>query len=271
MRRLLLPTAVLILAAAGLPAGQVESPRIEDVLRAAADYLTGYERTLALVAQEEYTQQVTPQRRMLHSDILFMKDEAFGWVEYRDVAAMDRIPVRDREARLLALFSKPNADRLEHAQQIVAEGARFNLDPPGTSVQRTINLPLTGARFLRGADQDRSSFRIVGWDRKTDVVTVEFSEQRLPRLIRTPDQGAARGRFELDRTSGRLLASSVTLQSHSTHAAIAVKFGPSATVGMWVPLSMDEQYQGTFTGRVTGIARYSQYRQFKVETTTDIR
>ena len=270
MRRLLLPTVVLILAAS-LQARQADSPRIEDVLRAAADYLKGYERNLALVAQEEYTQQITLGRRMLQSDILFMQDDTFGWVEYRDVAMMDRLPVRDRQARLLALFTKPNPDRLKQAQTIVTEGARFNLDPPGTSVQRTINLPLTGARFLRGPDQGRSSFRITAWDRRTGVVTVEFNEERLPRLIRTPDQGAAHGRFEIDRASGRLLASSVTVQSYSTTATIAVRFGPEAKLDMWVPLSMDEEYHGNFNGRVTGIARYSHYRQFKVETTTDIR
>ena len=90
MRHLLLPTAVLLLAAAALPAGQAQAPRLEDVLRAAADYLAGYERTLALVAQEEYTQQVSLVRRHLQSDILVMKDDSFGWVEFRDVAASQR-------------------------------------------------------------------------------------------------------------------------------------------------------------------------------------
>jgi hypothetical protein len=112
VRHLLLPTAVLMLAAAALPAGQAQAPRLEDVLRAAADYLAGYERTLALVAQEEYTQQV--------------------------------------------------------------------------------NL-------------------------------------------------------------------------------VAVTFGLDAGVGMWVPLSMEEQYRGNFNGLVTGLAKYSHYRQFKVETSTEIR
>ena len=271
MRRLLLPTAVLMLAAAALPAGQAQTPRVEDVLRAAAAYLAGYERTLALVAREEYTQQVNLGRRMLQSDILFMKDEAFGWVEYRDVAVADGRPVRDRESRLLALFNKPNADRVKQAQRIVAEGARFNLDPPGARVQRTINLPLTAARFLRGPDQTRSSFRLAGWDRETDVVALIFVEERHPRLITTPDKRGAYGRFEIDRASGRLLASSLTLQSFSTSATIAVTFGPADGVDMWVPLSMEEQYRGNFNGLVTGIAKYSHYRQFKVETSTEIR
>ena len=34
---------------------------------------------------------------------------------------------------------------------------------------------------------------------------------------------------------------------------------------------MEEQYRGKFNGFVTGIAKYSHYRQFKVETSTEIR
>ena len=93
-----------------------------------------------------------------------MQDDLFGWVELRDVAASDGVPVRDREARLEALFTKPNSDRLKQAQGIVAEGARFNLDPAEIRLNRTINLPLTALRFLRAADQHRSSFRVIEWD-----------------------------------------------------------------------------------------------------------
>jgi hypothetical protein len=49
----LLSSAVLLLAAAGLPAGQTQAPAIADVLRAAAEYVKGYEG-MALVAQEDY-------------------------------------------------------------------------------------------------------------------------------------------------------------------------------------------------------------------------
>ena len=57
------------------------------------EYVKGYEG-MALVAQEEYTQLAALVRRNLHSDILFMKDEAFGWVEFRDVGLVNGAPVR---------------------------------------------------------------------------------------------------------------------------------------------------------------------------------
>ena len=51
---------------------------------AGGEYVKGYEG-MALVAQEEYTQLAALGRRNLQSDILFMKDDSFGWVEFRDV------------------------------------------------------------------------------------------------------------------------------------------------------------------------------------------
>ena len=64
MRHPLLSSAVLLLAAAGLPAGQTQTPAIADVLRAAAEYVKGYEGT-ALVAQEDDTQLAALVRRNL--------------------------------------------------------------------------------------------------------------------------------------------------------------------------------------------------------------
>ena len=268
VRRLLLLALVVVVAAAW-PAAQKQEPAVDDVLRAVAGYLAAYEKNLAIVGQEDYLQQVTNAHRSLRSDILFMQDDLFGWVEFRDVAMSDGVPVRDREARLMALFTKPNPDRLRQAQGIVSEGARFNLDA-GIRLNRTINLPLTALRFLRMADQHRSSFRLVEWDRQTDLVTLEFIEQGRPRLIGTPDQRASRGQFEIDRMSGRVVTSRLIVQSGTTVATIGVKFSHDPKIGMWLPRSMEEQYRGPFPGLIKGLAHYSQYRQFRVETQTEI-
>ena len=270
MRRLL-PIALLVLAATATAPAQPAAPRVEDVLRAAADYVAGYERTLALVAEESYTQEIFTVRRTLQSDILFMQDGKFGWVEFRDIAAVNARPVRDRQDRLRELFTKPNPDRLKQAQRIVAEGARFNLDPPDARLNRTVNLPLTALRFLRTADQYRSHFNMPPQNRSSGIVSLEFTEEHRPRLITTPDQAAATGRFDIEMTTGRVLWSSLTLRSWAAHATIEVKFGPNREVGMFLPETMNEQYRGSFKGVMTGTATYSRYRQFKVETSTDIR
>ena len=224
-----------------------------------------------LSRKRRYSQQVTMDRQVLHSDILFMRDETFGWVEFRDVAARDGTAVRDREERLLALFTTPNSDRIRQVQRIVAEGARFNLNPPGARLNRTLNLPLTAVRFLRTADQYRSSYRVAEWNRKTGVVSLEFTERHRRRLIGTTDNAAATGRFEIDRATGRVTSSRLTLRSDRTLAMITVRFALDANVGVWLPLTMDEEYRGAFDGLVTGAAKYSRYRQFRVETSETIK
>jgi hypothetical protein len=90
-------------------------------------------------------------------------------------------------------------------------------------------------------------------------------------LIGTQDQQAAQGRFDIDRATGRVTTSSLTLKSGVTLATFAVKFSPDANIGMWLPLTMEEEYRGAFKGVLTGRATYGQYRQFRVETSTDIK
>jgi hypothetical protein len=268
--RFLTSAAFLVLAATSLPAGRTQPPAVADVLRAAGEYVKGYEN-IALVAREDYTQLAAQVRRNLQSEILFMRDEAFGWVEFRDVGLVNGSPVSDRQDRLLTLFSKPNPDRLAQAQRIVGEGARFNLNPPDVRLNRTINLPLTALRFLRATDQFRSHFNIPPQNRSSGVVSVEFTEEHRPRLISTPDQTAATGRFEIEAATGRVLSSALTLRSQSAYATIEVRFHPNAAIGISLPEGMTEQYRGSFNGIVTGNATYSRYRQFRVETSESIR
>ena len=70
--------------------------------------------------------------------------------------------------------------------------------------------------------------------------------------------------------SGRVVASRLIVQSGVTVATIGVKFSHDPKIGMWLPRSMEEQYRGSFSGLIKGLAHYSQYRQFRVETHTEI-
>jgi hypothetical protein len=269
MRLLLSSCALVLSVAVGASSAQAPPPDLAKLLRAAGAYVADYERTLSVIAEEDYTQQLYVNRRTLHSDILFMQDDEFGWVEFRDTSLVDGRLVRDRQARLLDLFSKPKADRLAQAQRILAEGARFNIDPVGVRLSRTINLPLTALRFLRTKEQYRSDFNLSSV-RSNGVVSLEFAEQHRPRLITTPDQGAATGVFDVDAATGRVLSSRLTQRTKDVTAMIEVTFGAAANIDRWVPLTMSEQYRGSFNGIVTGNAKYSKYRQFKVETSSEI-
>ena len=71
--------------------------------------------------------------------------------------------------------------------------------------------------------------------------------------------------------SGRVVASRLIVQSGVTVATIGVKFSHDPKIGnALLPRSMEEQYRGSFSGLIKGLAHYSQYRQFRVETHTEI-
>jgi hypothetical protein len=61
------------------------------------------------------------------------------------------------------------------------------------------------------------------------------------------------------------------LRSRVANATIAVSFAPDANIALWVPATMREEYRGSFNGVVTGNATYSKYRQFRVETSENIK
>src|SRR5689334_23360744 len=105
--RLLVLRCIVVGALTGVAiSASQDQPSLSEVLRSAGECVTTFERNASLVAQEDYSQLVENNRRTLRSDMLFIPDEAFGWVEFRDVAVSDGLPVRDRQERLLTLFTK---------------------------------------------------------------------------------------------------------------------------------------------------------------------
>ena len=68
------------------------------------------------------------------------------------------------------------------------------------------------------------------------------------------------------------MVSTLLLKSGSTLAMITVKFASAQKLGIWLPLTMEEQYGGgAWQGFVTGQAKYSAYRQFRVDTSEAIK
>ena len=138
----------------------------------------------------------------VRSDLLTIRDEAEGWIGFRDVYEIDGRPTRDRTDRLAKLFLEPLPDSRAQAIRIAEESARFNLAP---QVPRTINVPLLALQFLRSANQARSQFTLAGPGNVRGVpsVIVSFPERAAPGIIRTVDGAKARGRFWIEADSGQ--------------------------------------------------------------------
>ena len=265
-----------ILLAASAPSAQKPEPSA--ILDAVADYMAKYERdVVAVVAQEDYRQRVysaTLPSRQLRSDLLMIADARWGWIEFRDVFEVDGHAVRDHDDRLTQLFLKPNPNAREQATRIVEESARFNLNPPGMSFERTLNIPLEALRFLQQTNQSRSQFEIAGEERADigRLVVLRFKEQARPRLIRSPQEVPASGRFWIEPTSGMIVRSELKISGANMSATITVRYAPQFEPAIWLPTSMNEEYR--FYDRPTSIggdATYSNFRRFRVDVATDIK
>ena len=132
----LLALAVVALTAAATEqaAAGKSTGSLDELLQRAAQHVAVFEREVSkIVADEDYTQRfiVEPsaELRRLRSDVLTIRDEAEGWIEFRDVYEIDGRPVRDRTERLAKLFLEPLPDSRSQAKRITEESARFNLVP----------------------------------------------------------------------------------------------------------------------------------------------
>lgn len=268
--------------------GSASPPDAASVLRAVGAYLTRYEGEIsAVVAQEDYTQQYVPpfqaggrfggrvEERRLTSDLLVLTDPAQGWVTFRDVFEVDGRPVRDHDQRLTKLFANPAADARVQARTITNEGARFNLNIPGISADRTLNVPMAALLFFRAPFQSRSTFTVDHVERVggRPVVVLNFVEQAMPRIIRSPTNLAMTGKGWIEPDSGRVLRTALdyTLTSgiFSTTVSIIVSYAENARLKMWMPQTMTEKYEAKkgpqISGSLIAQAKYSKFRRFSVD------
>jgi hypothetical protein len=56
----------------------------------------------------------------------------------------------------------------------------------------------------------------------------------------------------------------------STTIRIRVTYSPDDLLGMWLPSSMEEEYLISAGAAIEGHARYTNFRRFTVDTSTDI-
>jgi VWFA-related protein len=280
---------------------QEHSPELDAVLAAAAKYMDDYENRISGIgAEEEYEQVVGGARgdllprltpvnhdtalsaitRKTRANIMTIRLSTEGWVSFRDVFELDGAPIPNRIERLSKVLQHVDPDSLRQARQIADESARYNVQPEGTRLDRTLNMPMTALYFLRAANQARSVFRLAKSERVAGVecVTLQFSEQARPRLIGTTDDAAAQGTFWIAIAgAGRVLKSQLRIESVGARGQIVrsqttVSYARVDKLGLWLPTVMDDAYEVPATGQVvTGHANYSDFRAFTVTTSEGIK
>jgi hypothetical protein len=295
-----LKAAVCALVLLATPvATAAEEPSLATVLNRAAAYVAEFHRVLAgVVAEERYQQEViryksgpdlvTPVKQDLLSDLLLVRPSLGGeYVEFRDVAQVNRIPVRDRGDRLTKLFLAGTPSAKVQIGEILDESSRFNIG----NIERNINTPLFALQILELANQERFKFKrskyrvpaiiatemakkTAGEDRTAptafhaaaEVWSIEFEETRDATLVRTEKLKdiKSHGRFWIDRDNGRVLMSELIVKNRAITATVDVSYQSEPLVGMLVPIEMRENYQDNRGAHIVGTATYGRFRQFQV-------
>lgn len=203
------------------------------------------------------------QRRELRSDIVLIRiGPPFEWRVYRDVFEVDGRPVRDRTDRLERLLLEPAESARAQADRIAEEGARFNIGNFG----RVLNEPGLPLLFLQTALQPRFVFTLADQD-GADVL--EYAERVRPTLFwhnRTIENPSS-GRVWIDTTTGEVTRTEHRLSPSDFRASFTTSFRRDERHGVSLPTEMREELWASVQAnarKVTGVARYSNYRRFAV-------
>lgn len=271
--------ALFIALAVALPAPL----SLKDVMRRVGVYVDAYgDKASIVVCTEKYDQraagwQMPEQTRTLVSDVaLVYADAIHGWIGFRDVIEVNGEAVQNREDRLARVLMGAEG-RFDEARRLSDESARFNVG----NLQRNFNIPTSALFFFLSENLDRFKFAS---RRVTDdgAWEIAFRETGKPTMIRTPDgssiatAGTMWVRPEDGVVTRTVLAMDVTLHSPEPRrhvvGSIDVRYRRVETLGMWLPDSMDEAFDGTRDksrddakawDKVTGHAEYSNYRRFE--------
>lgn len=274
MSRFAAAVLVVVLAspsAIGADRPQSSLPSAPELLTRVDAYLTEFAKAYAqVVAEEHYHQSMRPNRvsvglttittRDLESDVVAVSDSTQAWLNFRDVYAVNRVGVRDRDERLANLFLKGAGDPLAKARVIADEGARFNL---GT-IARNVNFPAMALTFLATVNQPRSKFRVAGRSivGKTGTVTLEFEETQQPTLVKSDTLDLpVSGKFWIEPVTGRVMKSSMHFESKEFSGDIEVTYGFVEKLKLWLPIEMKDSTSGP-REEVIGRATYENFRLF---------
>jgi len=178
--------------------------------------------------------------------------------------------VRDRDARLEALFRNPDASAWERAEAIRQESARYNLG----GFYRTINVPTLALVTLHPGFQARFE-----WERKGTReihahtgVELRGVEVGRPTLVRDVDGSDVVSdlRAWVEPETGRVLRTEVHYRlfgpDADADAWVETQYRPEPSLATWVPEVMEEEYDWRFGMTVSGRAEYTNHRRFRVET-----
>jgi VWFA-related protein len=244
-----------------------DNPTLEQVLRRTTQYADNYTKRLGtIVGEERYVQsakldETNSRERITVADFRTtpIGDEWFGMRRVREVDGIEIDPrFWGRLGESFDLSTEQGRGQMERA--LASENARFNLGDFYLT-----NVPTFALDFFRPKDMSIYNFTKAG-EETVDGLHV----WKIDASTRNPHTGVlpVSGNFWVEPISGRLLHAEVDVRSPypdvipSLHMIVHFRFDPA--LGMLLPESMDEQYEGGgFPERnIKGHAVYSNFHVF---------
>ena len=239
------------------------------VLSSAMRYAMNYEQRFALLAaDEQYVQELmrppnpgdnlsrsNPGGGMraggqmnlqtIKSDYLLVQlgGDGEGFMPFRDTYEVKGRKLRERDDRLLKLFTSNDKSRFEKAAAFSNDSAKHNLG----NVARTINIPMLAMMFLHPRVNERFEFTDGGEETIAGRVLRKavYKEVARPTLIKT-SRGrdlAMTGFIWIDPFTGTVVKTELNAADPIVRTQVIVAFRRDEGLDMWVPEKMEEYYK----------------------------
>lgn len=271
MRTILAATLVSIAVSAPV-SGQIGSQPgsgFTTVLASAMRYTTNYEQRFALLAAEEhYVQELQRppnpgtnlsrsnpgggmqgggaiSQQIIKSDYLLVQlgMDGEGWMPFRDAFEVKGRKLRNRDDRLLKLFTSNDKSRFEKAMKLTEDSTRHNLG----NVARTINIPLLGMMLLHPRVNERFEFTDGGEENLNGRIVRKaiYKEVARPTLIKTTRGRdlALTGFIWIDPFTGTVVKTEMNAADPVVRCQVVVTFRNDDKLELWVPDKMEEYYK----------------------------
>ena len=270
--RTTLVTAALALSLVLTSHGQVGNQPgsgFTTVLSSAMRYSMNYEQRFALLAaDEQYVQELMRppnpgdnlsrsnpgggrraggqmNLQTIKSDYLLVQlgGDGEGFMPFRDTYEVKGRKLRERDDRLLKLFTSNDKSRFEKAAALSNDSAKHNLG----NVARTINIPMLAMMFLHPRVNERFEFTDGGEETIAGRVLRKaiYKEVARPTLIKT-SRGrdlAMTGFIWIDPFTGTVVKTELNAADPIVRTQVVVTFPRDDGLDMWVPEKMEEYYK----------------------------
>jgi hypothetical protein len=290
--RTTLTTAMLAIAVGviGIAAqvGNQPGSGFTTILSSGMRYTMNYEQRFMLLAADEHYEQVLQRppnpgsnlsranpgggmqgggpisTQTIKSDFLLVQlgGDGEGWMPFRDTYEVKGRKVRERDDRLLKLFTLNHKERFEKAAEFSTAAQKFNLG----NVARTINIPTLAMMFLHPRVNERFEFIDGGEENINGRILRKaiYKEVARPTLIKTTRGRdlALTGFLWIDPFTGTVVRSELNAADPAVRCQVIVTFRHDEALDLWVPEKMAEYYKA-YSGLddILATATYSNVRR----------